>query len=49
MLEILVRQNADGSKSVTIAREARRLLLLKPAESCPECARRIQAAAGTVK
>ncbi len=49
MLEVLVRQNADGSKSATIAREARRLMLLKPGESCPECARRIEAAGGTAK
>jgi hypothetical protein len=42
MLEVLARQNADGSKSALIARESRRLMLLNPAATCPECAERIK-------
>ncbi|MFM9957114.1 MAG: hypothetical protein ACKVZJ_03495 [Phycisphaerales bacterium] len=45
MLEILSRQNADGSKTETIRREARRLMLLEPGKACPECAAKIEAAA----
>jgi hypothetical protein len=45
MLEILSRQNTDGSKSALIARESRRLMLLNPATNCAECAERIKAVA----
>lgn len=44
MLEILQRQNADGSKSAMIARESRRLMQLNPAAACEECAQIIEAA-----
>lgn len=49
MLEVLSRQNADGSKRETIAREVRRLRLLSPAGACPECAARLDAVAQSVE
>lgn len=45
MIEILDRQNATGDKSETLAREIRRLRLLKPEPVCPPCAERIEAVA----
>ena len=43
MLEILDRQADEKPERVqVIAREVRRLRLLKPADACPECAKRIE-------
>ncbi len=45
MLEILKRQNTDGTRGELISREVNRLRLLEPARFCPTCAERIEAAA----
>ena len=43
MLEILDRQADEKPERIqVIAREVRRLRLLKPADACPECAKRIE-------
>ncbi len=46
MLEILSRQNTDGSRTAQIQREAARLLASQSISRCPECAERLRAMSG---